>query len=247
MGNDAYDRTAAGFFQQFDRRLKALERRLPPTIPPQTRGTIAQRDALFGVPTTDAQKSALANERPTWYHTDKGWTEGYYAVTGTTGLTVPGLLAGNTSGWYPIAGSGLRAHRGKTNGFQAISASTNTDPILATMDINVGGFTDYVNSGITVPVGGFYRVHANIYFTGGVSDYVATLVFRSGTHMFGSTVPKPNLSDVQVGATDVIPMQSGQNVGSVAVASGAVSVYGTTGYNGSRILVEYAGPPLVNG
>lgn len=68
----------------------------------QARGTTAERDARFGTPTTDAARVALANQRISWYNTDLGWDESYYAVTGLSGLTAPGLIAGSASGWYPI-------------------------------------------------------------------------------------------------------------------------------------------------
>ncbi|QPL14189.1 minor tail protein [Microbacterium phage Atraxi] len=72
------------------------------------RGTTAQRDAFFGVPGTDAARSALANRQVTWFNTDLGWDESYYCPTGLTGLTVQGLVAGSDSDWYPV-GRGPRA------------------------------------------------------------------------------------------------------------------------------------------
>lgn len=63
-------------------------------------GTTAQRDAHYGVPTTDAQRVALANKAPVWHNAGNGKLETYYAVTGTSGLTVPGLAVGSTAGWY---------------------------------------------------------------------------------------------------------------------------------------------------
>ncbi|ALY08994.1 tail protein [Arthrobacter phage Gordon] len=66
------------------------------------RGTTAQRDAAFGVPATDAARVLLANQKRVWFNTETGWDESYYAVTGTSGLTAPGLVAGATPGWYPL-------------------------------------------------------------------------------------------------------------------------------------------------
>ncbi len=64
------------------------------------RGTSVQRDAIYGVPSTDAQRVALANQKINWFNTDLGWTEMYYAPTGTPGLTVPGRTSGGPAGWY---------------------------------------------------------------------------------------------------------------------------------------------------
>jgi hypothetical protein len=75
--------------------------RMPIRLNNDGRGTTAQRDAYFGVPATDAARVALANIVPTWFNTDTQREEIYYAVTGTTGLTVPGLhTSGFTAGWY---------------------------------------------------------------------------------------------------------------------------------------------------
>jgi hypothetical protein len=68
------------------------------------RGSGALRDATFGTPSTGAQQSALANEMVSWFNTDNGWWESYFAPTGTTGLTAKGLITGTPAGWYPIAG-----------------------------------------------------------------------------------------------------------------------------------------------
>lgn len=74
------------------------------TILEATRGTSAERDAFYGVPSTDAARASLANERITWFNVDKGWTEMYYAVSGTSGLLFPGVKAGFPAGWYPLEG-----------------------------------------------------------------------------------------------------------------------------------------------
>ncbi|WP_146114392.1 hypothetical protein [Microbacterium sp. MYb72] len=65
------------------------------------RGTTAQRDATFGVPSTDPERVSLANRKITWFNTDLGWEEGYYAPSGLSGLTAKGLVAGVSASWYP--------------------------------------------------------------------------------------------------------------------------------------------------
>ena len=67
-------------------------------------GTTAQRDALYGVPTTSAARVALANQQITWFNTDLGWKERYYEVGSASGLTVRGLFLDAPAGWYPIGG-----------------------------------------------------------------------------------------------------------------------------------------------
>jgi hypothetical protein len=67
------------------------------------RGTATARDAKFGVPATAADRVLLHNKKVTWYNTDLGWKERYYALASETGLTGPGIVAGGTAGWYPIS------------------------------------------------------------------------------------------------------------------------------------------------
>lgn len=72
-----------------------------------TRGTTAERDAYFGVPSTDAQRAALHNKQVRWFNTTTQRTESYYALNSISGLTSPGVRTGASSGWYPVAGSDI--------------------------------------------------------------------------------------------------------------------------------------------
>lgn len=63
-------------------------------------GTSTQRDTIFGVPATTTAKASLANKAVIWYNVTSGLFETYYATTGTTGLTVPGITG--ASGWYVV-------------------------------------------------------------------------------------------------------------------------------------------------
>lgn len=65
------------------------------------RGSESLRNSRYGVPADNAARVSLANRRPLWYNTDRGWLESYYATTGLLGLT-GGLMAGAPSGWYPV-------------------------------------------------------------------------------------------------------------------------------------------------
>lgn len=68
----------------------------------QGRGTTAERNAVYGIPGTDAQRVSLANQRVQWFNTESGWLEQYYATTGLSGLGVLGLISEAPSGWYPV-------------------------------------------------------------------------------------------------------------------------------------------------
>lgn len=99
-------KTFEGLIQDITIRLTLVERRLAirgggssgSEVP--VRGTPAARDARYGVPATDAERAELANKVPLWFNTVARRSETYYAVSGSPGLTVPGLVAGSTAGWY---------------------------------------------------------------------------------------------------------------------------------------------------
>jgi hypothetical protein len=131
------------------------------------RGTTARRDAMF-TPTTDAERATLANRKVLWFNTDRGWLESYFAVDGTPGLTVVGVLGTTTfathpAGWYPLAGSTvIIAHKGH----QEWSGNMNSNPGTVLIDhpsqVAVGGIQDFDRNQITVTTGGYYRVRAAV-------------------------------------------------------------------------------------
>jgi microcystin-dependent protein len=67
------------------------------------RGTTAERDAKYGVPATSAARVLLHNKFVTWYNTELGWKERYYAGSTESGLLGVGIVIGGTPGWYPIS------------------------------------------------------------------------------------------------------------------------------------------------
>ncbi|QGJ95261.1 minor tail protein [Microbacterium phage Jayden] len=110
-----------------ERRIRLLERRLAASgySPPhevQYAGSTVERDAYFGIPATAAERAALANRSVTWYNTDFGWEESYYAVTGTAGLTALGLAVGVAPGWYPVGEGPFSIMY--ASGAQSVTAST---------------------------------------------------------------------------------------------------------------------------
>lgn len=115
------DRSMPALLRNLKNRVTSLERRLAriPRIPDPPdlsrldavgHGTSAQRDAFFGVPTTNAERVALANREPVWFNTDFGWEESYYADSALAGLTTLGLVAGTASAWYPTGEGPASVH-----------------------------------------------------------------------------------------------------------------------------------------
>jgi len=101
---------------------------LPRYFTTKDRGTTAQRNAKYGIPADNTARVALAQQRVAWFNTDLGWEESFYAVSGTTGLTVPGLVTGSTAGWYPTGEGGP-------------SITLEAAPLWVTWNSLIGGFT----------------------------------------------------------------------------------------------------------
>lgn len=114
-------------FQNLEERIRVLEKRnneLQSALRATPgRGTTTQRNDLYGTPTSVAQQVALANQKVTYFNTDLGWEESYYAPTGSAGLTARGLVSDAAAGWYPT-GEGPRLVL-QTAGSQSMTANTN--------------------------------------------------------------------------------------------------------------------------
>lgn len=134
------ERTRLEADRETQRRLRSLERRLsrlPASVLP-TRGSTLFRDATYPAPTTVAEQVALANKKVTWWNTDLGWQESYYAPAGSAGLTARGLVAGVSAGWFPTEAGALH---GK---LQAIGSQAHS---------NGQYFTNWANFGTTTGSG----------------------------------------------------------------------------------------------
>lgn len=123
-------------------------------------GTTAERDAIYGVPATDAERVALANRRPLWFNVARGWHESYYAPASLgSALTVPGLQASVAAGWYPT-GRGPFVVAEATAQFGASSNNYVGNWHNGLIHRNDGGewFDVQANGLIRVKVAGFYDV-----------------------------------------------------------------------------------------
>ena len=218
-------------------------------------GTTAQRNTKYGVPATDAARVALANQKVRWFNTDLGWEESYYAVTGLTGLTAKGLLAGTASGWYPM-GQGPEIVLEPTATFAA-AAGNNIDGWNGSVRRNGGAaWFGHGGSGIDFVQAGYYDFSWwTLQTTGsGQPDYHTrlrnaadtTTDWMSNTH---GTVMAPIYT--RTGAEyQSQPVRAGQQL-KVSVISGSFTVHLVTGgttYPSSRgeMRAKYLRPLLVS-
>lgn len=93
-----------------DTRLDTIEKFTNPTVTTPTMGVIpsgtaAQRDGLYGIPATAADRVALAAKAPRWFNTEKGYEQQYFAQYDDAGA---GIFAKDVHGW------GLAAHLKET-------------------------------------------------------------------------------------------------------------------------------------
>jgi hypothetical protein len=206
------------------------------------RGTTAQRDTAYGVPSTDAERVALANMRVTWFNTDRGWVESFY-MTADSGLTATALLAGYPPGWYPMPGSAIFAHRGRSSGPQAIPANTYTLATLNTATILQGGATAS-GQGIVAPIGGHYRLTGGVYHYSGAASMVQARIMINSTFLT-HTEDYRTASAVSLFTGGVRSLSANDVLTVEALAVIAGNIGGSTGY-GTYVEFEYMSPPLVS-
>lgn len=216
------------------------------------KGTTAQRDGFYGVPTTDAQRVTLANGKPIWYNTEMDWEESYYAPNNLSGLTVKGLKVSPNApaGWYPTPGNGPRALF-VTTGAQAASTGSAFDKwdsgLSSIHSYNRSNgliFMTSSNQRVTVGLAGYYDVRMMMVYPSGSGTGVASVrssynggggramqfpVVLQGS--YGQEIPH-NLDDTLLFANDFVYFYTDS-------ASWGI------GGGDARVKFEYLGPPLV--
>lgn len=224
-----------------------------------TSGTTAQRNALYPVPTTDAQRAALANALPVWFNTDLGWMESYYADTGLAGLTAPGLVTGSGAGWYPT-GRGPMAVVYTYGGMGSGSAIPFTtwhtwgvgqEPGLQSRKNTPGNNNDgssifykaVDNAALQTFLPGRYRVTCHMSYPAGSGNMGGALwvtqgssnrrIYKNIPMQTGSQTEWYEFSDIVIGSGGYAWYRSEFGVGNVG------------GDAETHMALEYLGPPLV--
>jgi hypothetical protein len=140
-------------------------------------------------------------------------------------------------------------HMGRTGGFQATGANV-TVIMDAAQELRGGMTFDNANDALVVPVTGRYRAHLKGYLSGSTSSVNTVRIYVNGVigdgtlrggvyeKLISSTV-KTDSADIYHHSMGVVPFNAGDKV-SLGIYS-AVSVWGTNGYNGAYLELEYVG------
>lgn len=212
------------------------------TVLAVTQGSTALRDSIYGVPGTDATKQAsLANRAIVWYNTDKGWFESYYAVTGTAGLTVVGLLSASVAGWYPTGQSlYLQVQRTTQQATNGTYADVTFDLVRTARGIT---FTVPAST-ITLPFGGVYEFNLSGVVSQSPAGYLnLALVVAGTTYVAESGTQFPHTNAYSRSVIDYIMTVAGTTSASMRIQSSSA---GNLEGNSGRMSVKYLGPPLAN-
>lgn len=134
-------------------------------------------------------------------------------------------------------------HLGRTGAFQnGFSASSQSAVQFSAAQVLHGGFTfDAATNSLVVPVPGLYRITVQGMFTGNAGNVNIAVATKNGS---GNNVgapgsgPKPDGNDVRYTGTAVVQLAAGDKIG--MVQQSAASAWGTTGYDGSFVEVEYS-------
>jgi microcystin-dependent protein len=202
-------------------------------------GSTALRDSIYPIPTDAATQASLANRMISWFNTDKGYFEIYYATTGTAGLTAKGLAAGFPAGWYPAAGANIWGTCAMLSSQSVAAGEVRIN--LNTGDL-VGGFTTG-NNVMIVPVGGIYETNAHLYIWSPTGSYRGVQAFNvaDGT-VYCSGTTNANWDIAATPRRARIPA-----LAQVGLRTSGDAAQTIQGQNWPAIEMKYMGPPLVNG
>lgn len=154
-----------------------------------------------------------------------------------------------TAGWERSTSRPF-GHMGRTAGFQTIASATNGAYIQmdAAQDLAGGMTFDNATDALVVPIAGRYRILIRGYFTGGSAydcfaqatvNSTATPPTPSDTLGTGALLYKQSTGDIMVHGQASARLAAGDKVR--LWQSTLQNAWGTTGYNGAWLEVEYVG------
>lgn len=186
--------------------------------------------------TDDAEGDTIATARAAagWPVTDARPLFVYNTTTKTARLK-------NTSGWRNLIDSTAVpfGHVGKTDGFQAITTlAKNT--FTAAQHLKGGVTFDNTNDNLVVPVAGLYRISFQHYTSGAGSGTQVAAVYVGVTQIgISSRYGKDAAADTVSHGSGIYQLAANDTVSLHSEHTANVSSWGTNGYNGTYLEVEY--------
>lgn len=193
----------------------------PTTI--EAKGTTALRDLYWGGPSTPAQRVALANSIATWWNTDKGWMEQYFAQFDDAGVSATTPVR-TVFGWAPADAEVQLANFTLVGGTPAnvskrgsLVVTTGTTATIALDGVFTDDFDDY-------------EIYIDVAPTGSAAD------LRMQMRLAGATVAAGQYAYNRLEATNVDTVVGDREVAQTSF------IVGRTDANGARCKIELGGP-----
>lgn len=154
-----------------------------------------------------------------------------------------GLQYWNGTAWIGVASLMPFGHMGKTNGFQSINPAA-TVVMTQAQELRGGMTFDDATDSLVVPIDGLYRCTAKLYTTGGGTGKCGLSVVTTPTRASGSHIQvyKHDGTDWYGTNTSTMNLVAGDKVNILASGTTSVSTWGTDGYNGAFLELEYIAP-----
>lgn len=152
-------------------------------------GTAAERDAFYGVPTTNAERDAL--QGASWSRKDRGWVEHYFYEK--SGSNPAGAVGAGAGAWLPVGGAMPYI---SLKGMESTTVPTGSGITWKT-GLNAAGTTrsrgDYVRSlrEIRLPFVGYWSAEANVSIGGNPGGTYRDLQLILGEN-FQTLLREPN-------------------------------------------------------
>jgi hypothetical protein len=131
-------------------------------------------------------------------------------------------------------------HMGRNAGFQVLSGITTVGMDVA--NVLRGGMTfSSTNKTLTVPAAGYYRVTAQAYFSGTTAGVDIAYIAKNGNVTGINGRANPTASDTAFTISGILQLAAGDAI-SLQAQSGGQQAFGSSGYDGCFVEVEYIGP-----
>jgi hypothetical protein len=148
--------------------------------------------------------------------------------------------------WRPALGNVPFGHMGRTGASQSTNSTAVTVQMDAAQELRGGMTFDNATDSLVIPLTGLYRVTVKLYTTGSATGKHTCSISKVGSG--GATIPgcavqvnKSDSTDWFGDTTVTTPLTAGDKLYMAAASTSASNTWGTNGYDGTFLEVEYVG------